>query len=274
MEILIGILTLALVAFVVVAFLLFIFGNIIEPTFMLLFNRPVYVHFYPFKKQLGPMHQRLLESNSRFYRRLSPVRQGYFRHRVASFIRNYTFAGRDGLQVTDEMKVKIAATAVMLTFGMRKYLPTIVSVIVVYPDVFASANGESHHKGEFNPLAGAVVFSWKHFMEGWEYDNDNLNLGLHEFAHVLHFDSVRKRRPGSSAVIYSDMFNKIMQYLAKPEHRKRLAGAGYFREYAYTNQYEFIAVLLEHFFETPTEFRQKFPELYTMVKKMINYREG
>lgn len=273
MEVLIAIIALALAAFVAIALLLFIFGSIIEPAFIIVFNRPVYVHFYPFKKQLEPLHKRLLEANSRFYRRLSPIRQSYFRHRVASFIRHYEFVGRDGLVVTDEMKIEVAATAVMLTFGMRKYLPTIISAIILYPDAFTSANRQDLHKGEFNPLAGAVVFSWKHFVEGNAY-NDNLNLGLHEFAHVLHFDSVRKRRPGSSAVIYSDMFDKIMQYLAKPENRKKLIGAGYFREYAYTNQYEFIAVLLEHFFETPTEFRQKFPELYSMVKKMINYREG
>lgn len=273
MEILTGIITPVLLALAVIALMFFIFIKVIEPAFILLFNRPVYVHFYPFKKQLEPLHKRLLENNSPFYRRLSPLRQSYFRHRVASFIHHYEFAGRDGLMITDEMKIQIAATAVMLTFGMRRYLPKIVSVIILYPDAFTSANRQDLHKGEFNPLAGAVVFSWKHFEEGNAY-NDNLNLGLHEFAHVLHFESTRKRRPRSSEVVYSDMFDKIMRYIAKPEHRVKLADAGYFREYAYTNQYEFIAVLLEHFFETPAEFRQKFPELYTMVKKMINYREG
>ncbi|WP_374707785.1 zinc-dependent peptidase [Flavobacterium sp. J372] len=50
--------------------------------------------------------------------------------------------------------------------------------------------------------------------------------------------------------------------------------SGYLRDYAYTNQFEFLAVVLEHFFETPTEFKQRFPELYGMVKRMINFREG
>jgi Mlc titration factor MtfA (ptsG expression regulator) len=53
-----------------------------------------------------------------------------------------------------------------------------------------------------------------------------------------------------------------------------IAKLNYFRLYAYTNQYEFIAVILEYFFETPREFKQKLPELYGMVKKMINFKES
>ena len=123
-------------------------------------------------------------------------------------------------------------------------------------------------------MAGVVVFSWKHFEEGLLYDNDNINLGLHEFAHVLHLDSHRKRGVGSSSVIFSDMFNKIWEYVQVPDNREALIKSGYLRDYAYTNQFEFLAVLLEHFFETPRQFSEQFPVLYKYVRAMINYREG
>lgn len=274
MDDILAIMTLLLAAVVGIFFLVFLFGLIVEPAFMLVFNRPVYVHFYPVKRRLGDTHRAVLKRDFAFYRKLSDKRKRYFEHRVHVFLKTYKFIGRDALEVTEEMKVQVAATAIMLTFGMRKYITNLFSVIVLYPDVFLSANGEDYHKGEFNPLARAVVFSWKHFKQGLDYDNDNLNLGLHEFAHAVHFDSVRRRRPGSSGVIYSDMFDKAMDYVARPENRERLATAGYFRDYAYTNKYEFIAVLLEHFFETPREFRQKFPDLYRIVQRMINFREG
>jgi Mlc titration factor MtfA (ptsG expression regulator) len=274
MEIVTAVLTLLLSIFILYILLFLIFNYLIEPVYMMAFNRPIYVHFYPVSRQLEPSHIFILENEFRFYRKLSEKRKHYFRHRVSVFIKHYEFAGRDGLIVTEEMKVKIAATAVMLTFGMRSFLSKLFSVIILYPDAFLSANGEDYHKGEFNPRVGAVVFSWKHFSEGLQYDNDNLNLGLHEFAHVLHIDSTKLRRPGSSAVIYDDMFARLMGYLQQPLNRKKLVDAGYFREYAYTNQYEFIAVILEHFFETPAEFRQRFPELYSIVARMINYREG
>ncbi|NDI97728.1 zinc-dependent peptidase [Flavobacterium sp. LaA7.5] len=256
-----------------VAFAAFIFGVIIEPAYILLFNRPVYVHFYPVKKTITARDEFVLRQHFVFYQKLSPKRKSYFRHRVAAFINNYTFAGRDELEVTREMKLKIAATAVMLTFGMRKYLPNMFSVIVLYPDIFLSKSG-NYHRGEFNPMARAVVFSWKHFEEGLSYDNDNINLGLHEFAHVLHFDSHRRRKIGSSRVIFSDMLDKIWEHIQVADNRDALIQSGYLRSYAYTNQFEFIAVLLEHFFETPQQFSQHFPVLYKYVRAMINYREG
>ncbi|AWH85023.1 hypothetical protein HYN59_07740 [Flavobacterium album] len=250
----------------------FIFTYIIESAWMIVFNRPLYVHFYVFPKELSADSRKILEDNFSFYRNLSKKRKRFFRHRVNRFIKRYRFLGREGLQVTDEMQLKIAATWVMLTFGMRKYLTRVFRAIVVYPDIFESQNG-NWHKGEFNPAAGVVVFSWKDFAEGMEFATDNLNLGLHEFAHVLHVDSVGMRRPGASGIIYRDIFNKVREYLDDPGNRQDLLAANYFRAYAYTNNFEFMAVVLEYFFETPREFEQKLPELYGMVKKMINYGE-
>lgn len=239
----------------------------------MVYNRPIYVHLYLFPRQLETPYQALLHKEFRFYRNLPMHKKKYFEHRVYSFIENYNFIGREGLEVTIDMKLRIASTLVMLTFGMRKYLPDVFTTILIYPDAFLSANRQDYHKGEFNPMAGAVVFSWKHFMEGLEYDNDNLNLGLHEFAHALHFDSLKRKKLGASSVIYRDMFDRIMEYIAKPQNREQLKNAEYFRLYAYTNQYEFIAVILEYFFETPQLFRQKLPELYSLVREMINSRE-
>ncbi len=266
------IVSIAVFLLVIYALLYFVFQRIIEPAYILFFNKPIYVHFYPFPKELTFEQNTVLENQFKFYRNLSDRKKRFFRHRVHSFIKNYQFAGRHGLEVTEEMKVKIAATAVMLTFGMREYILSLFEVIVIYPDVYESLNGD-YHQGEFNPAAKAVVFSWKHFQEGIDFDTNNLNLGLHEFAHVLHLNSVGRRRLGSSFTIYSDMFDKIKEYSAIPYNRDKIMNSGYLREYAYTNQYEFMAVVFEYFFETPQEFRQKLPELYEMVKKMINYNE-
>ncbi|QYJ67163.1 zinc-dependent peptidase [Flavobacterium litorale] len=262
-----------IILFFLALFVVFLFTLIIEPTYILLFNRPVYVHFYPVKHELDANDKRVLRNNFTFYKRLSEKRKTYFEHRVATFINKYTFMGRNELDVTREMQLKIAATAIMLTFGMRRYLHSTFRVIIIYPDAFLSRTG-NYHKGEFNPLAGAVVFSWKHFEEGLYHDNDNINLGLHEFAHVLHLDAKRRRRIGSSLVIFSDTLDKIWHYIQHPENREALLESNYLRSYAYTNRFEFTAVLLEHFFETPHELRQHFPKLYVYVRSMINYREG
>lgn len=261
-------------AFFGIIFFIFIFNLIIEPSYMLIFHRPMFVHLYLFPKTLTKEHEKILSQNFSFYRNLSPQRKLYFQHRVSTFIEHYNFVGREGVEVTAEMCIKIAATSVMLTFGMRKYLYDVFNTILIYPEVYASPRDGALHKGEFNPALKVIVFSWHDFEQGLLFDNDNLNLGLHEFAHALHFDSLSKRRPGASAVIYRDTYKEIMEYVADAGKRQRLVEQNYFRQYAFTNQHEFMAVVLEYFFETPREFKQRFPELFSLVKKMINFREG
>lgn len=231
----------------------------------------MYVHFYPFPNKLSLKQLNVLHTQFEFYKKLSPKEKNYFEHRVAVFLKRYPFYGKEGLEITDEIKVLIAATAIMLTFGMRNYLFTVIDKIIVFPDVYYSTMNDEYHKGEFNPRMKAIVFSWKHFTEGFEISNDNLNLGLHEFSHVLHFEGLKKN--DTSATIFAVTYNEIIEQVKYPPNYKKLIESDYFRIYAYTNQFEFIAVILEHFFETPTQFKSEFPQLYEKVKVMINFSE-
>lgn len=117
-----------------------------------------------------------------------------------------------------------------------------------------------------------VVFSWEDFLIGHQTNNDNINLGLHEFSHALHFHCLRNRNP--SSIIFYDEFNKVIRYYHEEILNQKLFEKGYFRDYALKNQFEFIAVVLEHFFETPEIFKNNFPELYQNVSAMINFKEN
>lgn len=250
----------------------FLYNAVLEPAYAFLFRKPIYVHFYPFPNKLTLAQLQILENEFEFYKKLNPRLKRYFEHRVANFIKKFSFYGNDGLLVTDQMKVLIASSAIMLTFGMRNYLFSIIDKVIIYPDVYYSRINDNYHKGEFNPRMKAIVFSWKHFMEGYEISNDNLNLGLHEFSHVLHFQGMVNT--DTSATIFSVTYQEIMEQVKRPANLKRLIASNYFRIYAYTNEFEFIAVILEHFFETPLQFKREFPELYDKVKVMINFSEG
>jgi Mlc titration factor MtfA (ptsG expression regulator) len=148
----------------------------------------------------------------------------------------------------------------------------LIDKIIIFPDIYFSNSNNEYHKGEFNPRVKAIVFSWKHFLEGFQINNDNLNLGLHKFAHVIHIEGLRKT--DTSSTIFAAAYTDIMEQIKRPANYNRLLQSSYFRIYAYTNEYEFIAVILEHFFETPTQFKAEFPELFELVKKMINYKEA
>lgn len=255
-----------------ILFVLFIFYTIvIEPVYAFVFRKPVYVHFYPIAKKLKLEELEILTNEFDFYKNLPKKYKIYFEHRVATFMQKYPIYGKEGLVLTPRITVLIAATAIMLTFGFRKYLFDAINKIVVFPDIYYSKQNDAYHKGEFNPPMRAVAFSWKHFLEGYEIANDNLNLGLHEFAHVLHFEGIRNT--DTSATLFAATYEEIMQQVQHPPNYLRLIESSYFRIYAYTNKFEFVAVILEHFFETPFQFKAEFPELYHKVKVMINFHE-
>ena len=54
--------------------------------------------------------------------------------------------------------------------------------------------------------------------------------------------------------------------------KDKLDETRYFRLYAFTNQYEFMAVLAEYFIESPADFKAHFPQLYDHTKKLLNFR--
>ncbi|NJM80812.1 MAG: zinc-dependent peptidase [Flavobacterium sp.] len=179
---------------------------VIEPIYAFFFRKPIYVHFYPFPKRLTLKQVEILKNEFDFYNKLTLKQKVYFEHRVTTFIQKYPFYGNEHLAITDQMRILIAATAIMLTFGMRNYLFTVIDKVVLYPDVYYSKVNNDYHKGEFNPRMKAIVFSWKHFLEGYQISNDNLNLGLHEFGHVLHFQGLKST--DTSATIFQLLMKK------------------------------------------------------------------
>ena len=251
-----------LIPILIFFFFAFVF-TMSEENFGLLYNKPFYVHFYPNKKSLTINQLAILKNQFVFYSSLSDNKKKYFEHRVATFIKHFQFIGKDNFVITDEVKVLIAATSVMLTFGMRNYLYTVIDTIFVYPTQYYSSFTNTNHKGEFNPTMRAIVFSWDNFVAGFEITNDNFNLGIHEFAHVLHFHGLKS--DDASAIIFSRIYSQIQKEVNFQPNKDKLLSSTYFRIYAYTNQFEFLAVILEHYFETPQLFQLEFPQLYKKV---------
>ena len=263
-----------LIFLVVIAMTIWLVGltvvSVTEEMYMHVFKKPIYVHFYPNRQDLTDAEASILRRAFPFYNNLSEKHQGYFRHRVARFIKKHEFVGKEGFVITDEVRVMVAATAVMLTFGMRRYLFEIVDKIIVYPSVYLSTITNEYHKGEFNPRHRAVVFSWEDFKSGFDANN-NLNLGLHEFAHVVHYHGTQNE--DSSAILFARMYKRITSEV-RGATRQQLIDSNYFRIYAYTNDFEFLAVLVEHYFETPDQFKQEHPKLYRNVELMLNHRHA
>jgi hypothetical protein len=222
--------------------------------------------FFPF--EMNVEQRAILIKNITFYNNLGKSNKRYYEHRVLKFIENHNFIGREGVVITEKMKILIGATAITLTFGMRSYLFSKFENIIIYPKNYFSKITKKRHKGETNPKYGTIVFSWNDFLDGIRIEENNLNLGLHELSHAMYFNFLKHK--SFTAIVFLDHFENLLENLKDRKLQRKIVHSGYLRRYGFKNKYEFLSVLIEHFFETPIEFNEKLPEIYKMVRRMLN----
>lgn len=233
-------------------------------------KKPLWVHFYFTKNTITASQLHILENYFEFYNNLSTLKKTYFVHRLATFISEKNFVGRDGIVIDDEKKIRIGATAILLTFGMRKYKLPLMEHILIYPNSFYSTITNEMHKGEFNPSMRTLVFSWEDYVSGFDSTTDNINLGYHEFTHAIHLNCIQFKSKTSKLFLSS--FNELQVLLQNETINKKIKESEYFRAYGFTNKFEFLAVIVESFIESPKEFKIEFPQLYNKLKQMLNFK--
>jgi Mlc titration factor MtfA (ptsG expression regulator) len=254
-------------AIVLLGFVFYLF-RVFENFYANQFNKPLFRNYLVYKK-LSKGQLVILQQEFSFYNQLSFRHKRQFEHRIASFISDKEFIGRENLQVTERMKVLVSSVVCMISVGRKNYGFSLIDFILLYPDEFYSKINDAFHKGEFNPKSRVLVLSWKDFENGYQITNDNRNLGIHEYMHAMHLESIQGSDYDSDRFIRQ--FQNILKQLTKPEIKDKLIDTKYFREYAFTNQYEFMAVITEYFFESPEEFKSQFPDLYEYTKKILNF---
>jgi len=220
-----------------------------------------------FPQKISDTQKITIQKHSHFYNCLTTSEKKVFEHRVSRFIKEHNFVG-NGIDISEEIKTLVATMAITLTFGMHRYLFSRVKTIIIYPESYYSTILEQFHKGETNPKLHLVVFSWIDFLEGINDRTDNLNLALHEFSHALYFSLWKGN--SYSAINFKNQYNLILKFMKVDKNRRHLIDSNYLRSYGFENKYEFLAVLIEHFFETPEMFKYKLPELFYLVRRMLN----
>ena len=230
------------------------------------------------EKPFPPKWLRILERNVSIYNHLSDKDKTELQNHIRIFLHEKRFEGCGGLEITDEVRVTIAAQACLLLLHRKTdYYPHL-KTILVYPSKYASIQkqhigggiiveapqtrlGESWHRGP-------VVLSWDDVRHGAYNPDDGRNVTLHEFAHQL--DDEDGDTDGAPALPTRSMYKPwahIMQHEYDAlrddleKHRKTFIDA-----YGSTNPAEFFAVITEVFFEKPRQFKQKHPALYNLLK--------
>jgi Mlc titration factor MtfA (ptsG expression regulator) len=221
---------------------------------------------------------RILEQNVPLYRLLpEPLRNELHGH-INVFLDEKNFEGCGGLEVTDEIRVTIAAQAcILLLDRTAKCYPRLVS-IVVYPSAYVAKKvrqgGSTEVVGEQARLGeswqhGAVVLSWDDVIRGARDIKDGHNVVLHEFAHQLDqedgtADGTPILEQRSRYLTWARVLSQDYLELRKKAQRGRKTVIGH---YGATNEAEFFAVLTETFFEKPKQLKRKHPELYDEIKE-------
>lgn len=204
-----------------------------------------------------------------FYDDLGEADARRFERDVRYFVAEHTIGGPRGIEVEEELKVLVGASAAVLSFGQPGYIWERVRDVIIYPEAFDDEYAVSSQGNILGQVGsqGSIIFSARALRQGFAASEDGLNVGLHEMAHVLDFDGgpadgVPSLMPWHASRGWLNLVHDEVSRIEK--HRSVL------RQYGATNEAEFFAVATEAFFERPTQLRKKHPELYGMLRDTYN----
>ncbi len=220
----------------------------------------------------------IVEQRFPLFRRLVPEDQAELLGHIQVFLDEKKFEGCGGLEITDEIRVTIAAQACLLLLHREPhYYPRLVSILV-YPQPYVAQSRErlpggivvetpSGRLGE-SWVDDVVVLAWDAVRAGASDANDGHNVVLHEFAHQLdQEDGTSNGAPilehrtqyVAWARILGDEFTALRDAAERGRHTD-------IDPYGATNPAEFFAVVTEAFFERPDALRRRHPELYEELR--------
>jgi len=225
---------------------------------------------------------RILEHNIGYYRLLPEEDRQELQRHILVFIAEKLFEGCSGLEITDEIKVTIAAQAcILLLHRKTDYYPSLRSVLV-YPQAYlarqatylgggVTVEGLHVRLGE-SWRRGSVVLSWDDVQKGASDIHDGQNVVFHEFAHQL--DSSGGKGDGSAVLQSRSRYIAWARVLRRDYERLRGKAIRnlptLLNKYGAGNPAEFFAVATECFFERPIELREQHAELYAKLKEFYH----
>jgi len=210
-------------------------------------------------------------------------------HKLEALVRVFnsekSFEGAGGLELTDEMRVLIAARACLLVLHRVELdgaLYPDLDAIIVYPstyralyrerDGYVVVEGEQARLGE-SWTRGMVVLAWDAVVAAAARPHDGHDVVLHEFAHQLdaedgEMDGTPELGPLERYAIWSKVAGAEYAALVADVERHRETSID---PYGASNAPEFFAVVVELFFEKPRSLAGRHPELYQELATFFRF---
>jgi len=211
------------------------------------------------------------------FRLLNPSEQARLVEITRILIAEKEFEGCKGLQITDEIRVTIAALAGILIIGLRDFYFDNVLTILVYPEAYVAPKqqviGEVVLEDQSNNLGeahyrGPLILSWADVDRDARHTGTGSNLVFHEFAHQL--DMLNGAADG--VPVLPRPLRKSWQTIMAREYQRLCRAVNHGRQtlidpYGATNPAEFFAVVTECFFDDPVPMKYEHPKLYDLFRK-------
>jgi Mlc titration factor MtfA (ptsG expression regulator) len=231
------------------------------------------------RRNFPPLWNAIIENNLPIYIHLSSDQRKRLQGHIQVFLTEKQFIGCRGLQVTEEMKLVVAAVACLLLLNERgQYFPRLCSILI-YPSTYIAKEttyiekyvveerqvarlGESWAKDQ-------LILSWEQVKQDTLNWQDGRNVILHEFSHQLDqedgkADGVPILQRNSDYSMWSQVATQAYQQLRNDvlEGKNTVMNS-----YGATNPTEFFAVATETFFERPHQLLSSNPALYQQLQR-------
>ena len=225
--------------------------------------------------------ERHIQNNIQYYHHLNNEEKKRLHDLIQIFIAEKHWLGCNNLELTDEIRVMIAAHACLMILALPNDYFRNVNSIYVYPTTIISPEspigifevptspvkgpmpilGEAHH-------SGPVILVWDAVKRETRHPEHGHNVVYHEFAHKLDMldDSADGTPPLTTPEEYQRWIEvcskEYLEVCDKVEHGQPI----FFDSYAATNESEFFAVVTEHFFCEPENMKHHHPKLYQVLQ--------
>ncbi|MGJ8597858.1 zinc-dependent peptidase [Sulfitobacter sp.] len=199
--------------------------------------------------------------------------------KICLFLDQVTFQGCNGLEMTEEMELSIAAQACLLVMNTQSWYDNLTTVMV-YPSAFKSkgtrtdgyvvTETETVRTGE-SWSRGPVILSWAHSAQGGLNADDGHNVVLHEFAHQFddrsgRTDGVPVLAGGQSHATWVRVFREAFaRHVRLTEKGARTV----IDPYGATGHEEFFATAVEVFFEKSAALQEAEPDVYDQLLQLF-----
>jgi Mlc titration factor MtfA (ptsG expression regulator) len=232
------------------------------------------------KRPFPPEWDSFVRANVAHYSMLDDAERTELCATMQVFLEEKHWEGCGGLDLTDEIRVTIAAQACLLQLGLPHDYYRNVESILVYPSTVVTPE---HQPGVFERVGspvdaptpilgqsfaqGPVILVWDAVLHDARHPEQGHNLVYHEFAHKL--DLLDGTADGTPPFGDRDQIAEWVSVCSREFLRLRgLAEKGYktfLDSYGAKNEAEFFAVATEEFFDRPLALQQHAPDLYHVL---------